>query len=49
MSNRILSIGSQFPAFKKKAVVSTEKGKEFAELTSIIFQNNIDKVDIHPW
>ncbi|MBO9632497.1 MAG: peroxiredoxin [Chitinophagaceae bacterium] len=33
MSNRILSIGSQFPAFKKKAVVSTEKGKEFAELT----------------
>jgi len=33
MSNRILSIGEKFPAFKKKAVVSIEKGKEFAELT----------------
>ncbi len=34
MSNRILSIGSQFPAFKKKAVVSIEKGKELIELTN---------------
>ena len=25
MNNRILSIGSQFPAFTKKAAVSTEK------------------------
>lgn len=33
MSNRVLSIGEKFPAFKKKAVVSIEKGKEFAELT----------------
>ncbi len=33
MSN-LLSIGTQFPEFKKIAVVSTEKGKEFAEITS---------------
>jgi len=32
--NSILSIGSQFPEFKKTAVVSLEKGKEFAEITS---------------
>lgn len=30
----MISLGSQFPEFKKTAVVSTEKGKEFAELTS---------------
>ena len=34
MSNKVLSVGSQFPAFKKKAVVSIEKGKEFTELTN---------------
>jgi len=34
MSNRILSVGSQFPSYTKKAVVSTEKGKEFSEITS---------------
>src|ERR1700760_3091107 len=33
MPNRILSIGEKFPAFKKKAVVSIEKGKEFTEIT----------------
>jgi peroxiredoxin (alkyl hydroperoxide reductase subunit C) len=33
MSNKVLSIGSTFPAFKKKAVVSIEKGKEFTEIT----------------
>ncbi|HVU95647.1 MAG TPA: peroxiredoxin [Puia sp.] len=33
MSNRILSIGEKFPAFRKKAVVSIEKGKEFTEIT----------------
>jgi len=33
MSN-LLSIGKQFPQFKKVAVVSTEKGKEFSEITS---------------
>lgn len=34
MENRILSIGSAFPAFTKKAVVSIEKGKEFASISS---------------
>lgn len=33
MSN-LLSIGSQFPEFKKISVISTEKGKEFSEITS---------------
>jgi lipoyl-dependent peroxiredoxin subunit C len=36
MSNRVLSIGSKFPDFKKKAVVSIEKGKEFIDLTNEI-------------
>jgi peroxiredoxin (alkyl hydroperoxide reductase subunit C) len=30
----MLSLGNQFPEFKKTGVVSTEKGKEFAEITS---------------
>lgn len=34
MRNVVLSIGSQFPDFKKKAVVSTEKGKEFYDLSA---------------
>lgn len=34
MENRILSIGSAFPTFTKKAVVSIEKGKEFATVSS---------------
>ncbi|MDA3614213.1 peroxiredoxin [Polluticaenibacter yanchengensis] len=29
----VLSIGSKFPEFKKKAVVSIEKGKEFGEVS----------------
>ncbi len=33
MNNTILSVGSTFPAFSKKAVVSIEKGKEFDTLT----------------
>lgn len=34
MENRILSVGSQFPEFTKTAVVSLEKGKEFADVSS---------------
>jgi lipoyl-dependent peroxiredoxin subunit C len=34
MKNTVLSLGSQFPDFNKKAVVSTEKGKEFYDLSS---------------
>lgn len=32
--NRILSVGSEFPSFDKKACVSTEAGKEFAQITN---------------
>jgi lipoyl-dependent peroxiredoxin subunit C len=34
MKNSILSVGSTFPEFHKKAVVSIEKGKEFADISS---------------
>jgi peroxiredoxin (alkyl hydroperoxide reductase subunit C) len=33
MKNLVVSVGSQFPEFRKKAVVSIEKGKEFYELS----------------
>ncbi len=36
--NMTLSVGSQFPEFKKKAVVSIEKGKEFQEITNEAYQ-----------
>lgn len=32
MMNEFVTIGSRFPEFKKKAVVSLEKGKEFKDL-----------------
>jgi len=34
MKNTIVSIGSEFPSFEKKAVVSLEKNKEFATISS---------------
>ncbi|MEN7548317.1 peroxiredoxin [Rapidithrix thailandica] len=34
MENKIVNIGNQFPEFEKTAVVSLEKGKEFATITS---------------
>lgn len=34
MENRILSLGSTFPSFSKTAVVSIEKGNEFATVSS---------------
>jgi len=34
MSNKVVSVGSKFPEFKKKAVVSIEKGKEFIEISN---------------
>ena len=40
MKNSVVSIGSQFPAFRKKAVVSIEKGKEFADIS---LEDNISK------
>ncbi|WP_114782479.1 peroxiredoxin [Botryobacter ruber] len=38
--NRILSVGATFPAFKKQAVVSLEKGKEFADITHETHKEN---------
>jgi lipoyl-dependent peroxiredoxin subunit C len=40
MKNGILSIGSVLPEFKKVAVVSLEKGKEFREITSQDLKNS---------
>ena len=34
MSNKCVSVGSKFPEFKKKAVVSLEKGKEFQDISN---------------
>jgi lipoyl-dependent peroxiredoxin subunit C len=34
MQNRILPLGAQLPEFNKKAVVSTEKGKEFKDIST---------------
>lgn len=34
MANRLLSVGSVFPEFKKTSVVSLEKGNEFYDITS---------------
>lgn len=34
MNNTILSVGAEFPAFEKKAVISLEKGKEFTNISS---------------
>ena len=34
MQNQVISVGSRFPQFEKTAVVSMEKGKEFAKINS---------------
>jgi len=34
MSNKILSVGSKFPTFNKRAVVSIEKDKEFFDINT---------------
>lgn len=34
MSNRLANVGQAFPAFNKVSVVSLEKGKEFAKISS---------------
>jgi len=38
MSSAVLSVGKQFPDFSKTAVVSLEKGKEFATITNAYAQ-----------
>ncbi|WP_293894891.1 peroxiredoxin [Sporocytophaga sp.] len=40
MKNYILSVGSAFPEFRKKTVVSLEKGKEFSEISSEDYKAN---------
>jgi alkyl hydroperoxide reductase subunit AhpC len=40
MENRIISVGSVFPSFKKTAVVSLEKGNEFYTISSEDHKNN---------
>lgn len=40
MENKIISVGSTFPTFNKKAVVSIEKGKEFDNITSAFLKND---------
>jgi lipoyl-dependent peroxiredoxin subunit C len=40
MYNKVLSIGTEFPEFRKKAVISLEKGKEFYEISSEEIKNS---------
>ena len=37
--NHVLSVGSQFPAFSKKSVVSMDQGKEFETLTNQVHED----------
>lgn len=38
MSNQFVTVGSAFPQFSKKAVVATEKGKEFKDVSNEDFK-----------
>lgn len=49
MQNRLINVGSRFPEFKKKAVVSLEKGKEFQELSSDILVNDNNEWTVMFW
>lgn len=49
MQNRVLSVGSTFPTFKKTAVVSIEKGKEFADITSENIVNEDNQWTVMFW
>ena len=49
MSNRILSIGSKFPAFNKLAVVSLEEGKEFEKIDAPQFENDDNQWTVLFW
>ena len=48
MENRVLNVGSTFPAFEKTAVVSLEKGQEFETINNSIHQNH-DKWMVMFW
>jgi alkyl hydroperoxide reductase subunit AhpC len=49
MTKGILSVGQPFPAFKKAAVVSIEKGKEFFDITSEDFVNEEGRWTVMFW
>lgn len=49
MENRVISIGSKFPSFKKQTVVSIEQGKEFSELTSDQLINDDNRWTVMFW
>jgi len=38
MNNNIVTVGSKFPEFKKKSVVSLENGKEFQDISNATFE-----------
>ena len=46
---RMVGLGSRFPLFRKKACVSTEKGKEFTELTSDELTNTPGRWTVMFW
>lgn len=49
MNNRVINVGEAFPTFQKQAVVSLEKGKEFASLDSSQFKNDEGKWHVMFW
>jgi peroxiredoxin (alkyl hydroperoxide reductase subunit C) len=49
MNTRILNVGQPFPAFNKQAVVSLEKGKEFATLSSDQLVNTNNRWHVIFW
>lgn len=49
MENRILGVGSTFPAYEKTAVVSLEKGKEFSTLSSKSLKNEDGRWTVMFW
>jgi peroxiredoxin (alkyl hydroperoxide reductase subunit C) len=47
--SRVLNVGQPFPAFTKQAVVSLEKGKEFATLTNAAMVNDENRWHVMFW
>ncbi|NBC84189.1 MAG: redoxin domain-containing protein [Bacteroidetes bacterium] len=48
-ARRMISVGERFPEFKKTAVVSLEKGKEFFDLTSENLVNDDNRWTVMFW
>ena len=49
MSQGIITVGAEFPSYRKTAVVSLEKGKEFAELSSDSLKNDEGRWTVMFW